>query len=57
MKVICDKCSKYVVSQCGTTESCFAKFEGSKQVIRMDEIYINQRMNGEKQNCKSFQKL
>ena len=57
MKIICDKCSNYSVSPCGTNETCFAKFEGSKQIIRMDNNYIEIRMIGEKQNCKSFKKI
>lgn len=57
MKIICDKCSNYSASPGGTTETCFAKFEGSRHIIRMDDFYINQRMLGEKQNCKSFQKI
>jgi hypothetical protein len=57
MKTICDKCDKYNVSQCGTRETCNAIFDGSKHIISMDKIYVEGRMTGEKNHCKSFKKI
>ena len=55
--IICDKCDHYVMAISGTTETCWAKYDGSKVIIRMPDDYIKLRMTGEKRNCKGFKKL
>ena len=58
MKTICDRCVKYEVSICGTREICHAYVE--KQTRFTNEItkqYIQQRINGNKNYCKAYNKL
>ena len=58
MTTICDKCTNYSVSFCGTSETCFAFH--SRQTKFTNEItkdYIEQRMTAEKKHCKEFKKL
>jgi len=57
VKVICDKCNNFEVSMCGTYEICHAKKEGSKFIKWIDDLYANERMNGNKQTCKGFKKI
>ena len=56
-RIICDKCDKYTVSPCGSSESCVARYEGSRVIPYMTEWYINERMSGEKNTCKAFKKI
>ena len=58
MKTICDRCSKYQVTQGSTREICHAFVD--RQTRFTNEItkeYIEQRMIGEKNNCKEYKRL
>ena len=57
MKRICDNCQNLQVSPGGTTETCWAKHEGSRVIIDMPQQYIDLRMEGDKQNCKRFKRI
>ena len=54
---ICDRCDHYSVSPGGCTEICNAQRIGSKHIIWMDDLYVQERMNGNKKHCKAFKKL
>ncbi len=56
-KRICDRCNNYQVSPGGCTETCFAKFEGSKFIQWMDDYYITERFTGVKNFCKGFKSI
>ena len=51
------KIMKRFDSMCGTYEICHAKKEGSKFIKWIDDLYANERMNGNKQTCKGFKKI
>lgn len=53
---ICDMCKNYSRNESGTAEFCNAKNIGSKMIVRMDDVYISERMNGNKTNCKEFKR-
>lgn len=53
---ICDMCKNYSKNESGTSEFCNAKNIGSKIIVRMDNVYISERMNGSKTTCKEFQR-
>ena len=55
-ETICDRCEKYETTPCGTREICHAKREGSQVVPWMSDEYINERMSGEKKNCKGYKR-
>jgi len=56
-KRICDRCNNFHVSQCGSTEVCYANLRGSQVIPLLTEFYIELRITGEKNNCKEFEKL
>jgi len=57
MNPICNRCNKYEVSMCGSSETCHAKKEGSKVILYITDDYIEPRMNGEINHCKAFKKI
>ncbi len=57
-KTICNKCNKYLISLCGTTETCHAFIDRqTKFTIGITKGYILQRMIGEKKHCKEYKPL
>ena len=56
-KRICDRCNEFEVTPCGMTEICHAQKDGSQVIPKMTKDYIEDRISGEKQNCKSFKKI
>jgi hypothetical protein len=57
MKRICDTCKNFEVSMDNTKEICQAKKDGSQVIPKITDGYIEQRINGEKQNCKCYEKI
>jgi len=53
-RTICDRCNNYYVHPSGVYDRCHASLIVAN---RMDLFYINDRMNGNKNHCKCFQKL
>lgn len=56
-KVICDRCDNYSVSPDCTTESCYAQRRVNGLINRITDLYVKERMNGNKSHCKEFVKL
>jgi len=56
-KSICWRCDNYQQSPSGTTETCWAKFYGSRVILNMTPDYIEKRMYGDAKNCKEFKKI
>lgn len=54
---ICDKCNNFEVSMDNTKEICHAKKDGSQVIPKITDDYINERINGEKTNCKCYKKI
>ena len=54
---ICDKCNNFEVTMDCTTEICHAKKDGSKVIPKITDYYIEERMYGDKKNCKCFAKI
>ena len=57
MKIICDNCNNYEISMDNTREICHAKKNGSQVIPKITNDYISERMNGEKINCKCYEKI
>lgn len=54
---ICDLCSKYETSPGGCVETCHALRECDAGAINsLKKHYVEQRMNGSKNNCKEFKR-
>lgn len=56
-KRICDNCSNLHQNNNQTVEFCWAYLEGSKFISDMPKDYINERLEGNKNNCKRFKKI
>lgn len=56
-KTICDRCNHYEVSMDGTKEICHAKRIGSQVILWITDDYIKLRMNGDKNNCKAYERI
>ena len=54
-KIICDKCNNYEVHPSGCWERCNEC--SSAPFSYMTKQYAEERMNGNKKNCKCFKKL
>jgi hypothetical protein len=55
---ICDRCDKYEVSACGTSETCHAFIDRQTRFVNgIDKGYIEQRMIGEKSHCKEYKPI
>lgn len=58
MKTICDRCDKYEVSLCGTSETCHAFIERQTRFTNgITKDYIEQRITGEKNHCKEYKPI
>jgi hypothetical protein len=54
-KRICDKCNNFYVHPSGCTEYCQNKRNDSMGIS--NKLYYEERINGNIQNCKFFEKL
>tara|TARA_R110000796_G_scaffold245292_1_gene369446 strand:+ start:48 stop:242 length:195 start_codon:yes stop_codon:yes gene_type:complete len=58
MKTICDRCIKYSISVCGTSETCHAFIDRQTRFSNgITKDYINQRITGEKNHCKEYKSI
>lgn len=57
MKIICDNCKNFEVSLDNTAYTCHGKRDGSQVLPRMTTDYIEERFDGFKKHCKSFEKV
>lgn len=56
-KRICDKCKNFEVSMDNMKETCHAMRDGSQVIPRMPIDYVSDRIEGNKSNCKSYEKI
>jgi len=54
---ICDTCRNFEVTPDSTREICHAKKQGSNVIIWMTDLYTDERMSGDKLNCKGYEKI
>lgn len=54
---ICDTCRNFEVTPDSTREICHAKKQGSNVIIWMTDLYADERMSGDKLNCKGYEKI
>lgn len=58
MKTICDRCTKYEVTPCGTNEICHAFRECTTRFkFGITKDYIEERIVGEKKHCKEYKSI
>jgi len=58
MRTICDRCDKCEVVASGTATICHAFIERQTRFTRgITKDYIEERMIGEKNNCKEFKRI
>jgi hypothetical protein len=58
IEIICDSCYNYSVSLCGTSEICSAFIDNQTRFTNeITKEYIEERMIGNKNNCKRFKKM
>jgi hypothetical protein len=54
---ICDKCDNLHINESQTYEHCAAKFYQLYSLPAIPKEYFESRLNGDKQDCKHFEKL
>lgn len=54
---ICDTCRYFEITQDSTREICHSKKQGSNVIIWMTDLYADERMSGDKLNCKGYDKI
>jgi hypothetical protein len=57
LEPVCYKCKYFESNMAGTHQKCWINFYGPQHILRLDDQYVRERINGDKLHCKYFESL